>query len=90
MEVCFYDFEKEGEGFKGVVHRMDNDDYDETVTIYLNECGLLHRLDGPAFESHDSEKWFVNGKRHRLDGYAYYFTVIMMLMNTIRSVRNGG
>ena len=33
---------------------------------------ILHRLDGPAYESADGTKswWVVNGKRHRLDGPA--------------------
>ena len=39
------------------------------VSWYQN--GLLHRLDGPAFELANGDKeWYQNGKLHRLDGPA--------------------
>ncbi len=39
--------------------------------IYLNDKNELHRLNGPAIESVEGNKyWFENGKRHRLDGPA--------------------
>ena len=35
------------------------------------QSGLLHRLDGPAYERLDGTKvWYQKGKRHRLDGPA--------------------
>jgi len=38
---------------------------------WLNKEGLLHREDGPAYESASGNKlWYVNGKLHRLDGPA--------------------
>ena len=40
-------------------------------TLYKNESGELHRLDGPAVDWYDGTKsWFINGKRHREDGPA--------------------
>ena len=41
------------------------------LTEWVNEKGLLHRLDGPAREYSDGYKsWWVDGKRHRVDGPA--------------------
>lgn len=38
---------------------------------HYDECGLLHRLDGPAAVRPDGwNQWFVHGVRHRLDGPA--------------------
>jgi hypothetical protein len=38
---------------------------------YSNEKGLLHRLDGPAREFLDGDKyWYINGILHREDGPA--------------------
>ena len=44
---------------------------------YINEKGLLHREDGPAYESSLFSEvtgcvkvWYINGKRHREDGPA--------------------
>ena len=31
---------------------------------------ILHRTDGPAFESSTSKQWCINGKLHRVDGPA--------------------
>ncbi len=40
-------------------------------TLYKNESGELHRLDGPAIDWYDGDKsWWINGKRHREDGPA--------------------
>ena len=40
-------------------------------TEWINEKGLLHRLDGPAIEWSDgSKEWWINGKLHREDGPA--------------------
>lgn len=51
-----------------------------TVKVYDNgdrewrQNGLLHRLDGPAFESANGDRqWWQNGKLHRLDGPAIEF-----------------
>lgn len=39
--------------------------------IWKNKKGLLHRIDGPAIEGSDGNKyWYRNGKLHRLDGPA--------------------
>jgi hypothetical protein len=40
------------------------------------ECGILHRLDGPAiiypnWHVDGYKAWYVNGKRHRLDGPSF-------------------
>lgn len=38
---------------------------------HYDECGLLHRLDGPAAVRPDGwNQWFVHGVRHREDGPA--------------------
>ena len=38
---------------------------------YRNKLRQLHRLDGPAVEWNDGEKWwYINGKLHRTDGPA--------------------
>lgn len=38
---------------------------------WRNDCGQLHRLDGPARIWSDGRKsWWINGQRHRLDGPA--------------------
>lgn len=38
---------------------------------WTNYKGQLHRIDGPAIESHDGIKeWYRNGKIHRTDGPA--------------------
>jgi hypothetical protein len=38
---------------------------------YRNEEGQLHRLDGPAVENSNGDKfWYQNGKLHRVDGPA--------------------
>lgn len=38
---------------------------------WRNDKGLYHRIDGPACEWSDGEKWwYLNGKRHRTDGPA--------------------
>ena len=40
-------------------------------TEWFNMKGVLHRIDGPAFEGSDGDKqWWVNGQLHRLDGPA--------------------
>jgi hypothetical protein len=53
-----------------------------TVKVHTNGNGdrfwfqndLLHRLDGPAFESANGDRqWWQNGKLHRLDGPAIEF-----------------
>jgi hypothetical protein len=42
---------------------------------YKNESGQYHRLDGPAVEFEDGEKWwYINGKRHREDGPAIEYS----------------
>jgi len=39
---------------------------------WRNEQGQLHRIDGPAFESADGDRfWYVNDKLHRIDGPAF-------------------
>jgi hypothetical protein len=39
--------------------------------IWKNKNGKLHRLDGPAVDYPDGNKyWYKNGERHRLDGPA--------------------
>ena len=44
-------------------------DNDGTVRYYLN--GELHRIDGPAIEWANGDKyWYINGQHHRLDGPA--------------------
>ncbi|MFZ9893589.1 MAG: hypothetical protein ACO3FO_07430 [Candidatus Nanopelagicaceae bacterium] len=38
---------------------------------YKNELGQYHRLDGPAIENDNGNKyWFIDGKFHREDGPA--------------------
>ena len=45
-------------------------DSDGTI-IYRNSAGLLHRIDGPATERANGDKfWYLNGQRHRIDGPA--------------------
>jgi hypothetical protein len=42
---------------------------------YRNENNKYHRLDGPAREYSDGEKWwYKNGKFHRLDGPAIEYS----------------
>ena len=44
---------------------------DEYKTVWYNESGQEHRIDGPAFEGVDGSKfWYLNGERHREDGPA--------------------
>ncbi|NVM34060.1 MAG: hypothetical protein HWN81_00595 [Candidatus Lokiarchaeota archaeon] len=44
---------------------------DGSILDYYNRNKELHRLDGPAVEFADGDKyWYVEGKRHRLDGPA--------------------
>ena len=45
---------------------------DNNSTIrYINENGLLHREDGPAYEETSGYRvWYINGERHREDGPA--------------------
>ena len=52
---------------------MSNPEIDEDGTKqWYNDYDQLHRLDGPAVEYVNGEKyWFVNGLKHRLDGPAY-------------------
>ena len=39
--------------------------------VYKNELDEYHRLDGPAIEyTNDDKYWWVNGLRHREDGPA--------------------
>ena len=41
------------------------------MTVWRNDKGQLHRLDGPAFELASGTKyWYQNGQFHRLDGPA--------------------
>ena len=42
----------------------------EYKAYYIN--GELHREDGPAIESNNSNQYFINGKRHREDGPAVH------------------
>ncbi len=43
--------------------------------IYLNDKNELHRINGPAIEYSNGDRyWFENGKRHRLDGPAIEFS----------------
>ena len=45
-------------------------DSDGTI-IYRNSAGLLHRIDGPATERANGDKfWYFNGLLHRVDGPA--------------------
>lgn len=38
---------------------------------YLNDDGMLHRVDGPAVEcSNGSKMWYIDGELHREDGPA--------------------
>ena len=42
--------------------------------MHRNDKGQLHRLDGPAMETHDGTKrWYMNDMRHRGDGPAVEF-----------------
>ena len=45
------------------------------TVVYCNSKGEPHRLDGPAviYASHDTCKWYRNGKLHREDGPAITF-----------------
>ena len=54
---------------------MDDESYMEIeklgTRIWRNKEGEFHRLDGPAIERADGDKyWFQCGKLHRLDGPA--------------------
>jgi len=44
--------------------------------FYKNSKGLYHKLDGPAIEWSNGDKyWFKEGKHHRIDGPAWeYFS----------------
>ena len=45
------------------------------MKVYKNESGQYHRLDGPAVEFEDGEKWWhINGKLHRTDGPAVEYS----------------
>ena len=47
----------------------------EGYTEYLNKEDKLHRLDGPAVEHSNGDKWwYVDGKLHRLDGPAIEYS----------------
>ena len=37
---------------------------------WLNEKGLYHREDGPAFISDERKEWYIDGRPHREDGPA--------------------
>lgn len=37
---------------------------------HYNGAGQLHRVDGPAHESEQGEKWYYNGELHRIGGPA--------------------
>ena len=51
-------------GFTGIAEWPDG-----TKEWWLN--GILHRVDGPAWEDTDgSKQWYRNGKLHRVDGPA--------------------
>ena len=40
-------------------------------TLYYNEKGKRHRVDGPAIEYQNGDReYFFNGKHHRVDGPA--------------------
>ncbi len=42
--------------------------------VYYNDKGEIHRLDGPAVEYTNGDKyWYINGKLHREDGPAVVF-----------------
>jgi len=42
---------------------------------YKNSKGEYHKLDGPAIESSNRNKyWYKEGKRHRIDGPADEYT----------------
>ena len=53
--------------------------YGVCTTLYKNESGLPHRLDGPAKEMRYecgkliSQSWYINGYKHREDGPAEEF-----------------
>lgn len=52
---------------KNYVEKYEN----YAVIEYYNNVGAHHRLDGPAIEYSDGDKyWYINNKRHRLDGPA--------------------
>jgi hypothetical protein len=47
----------------------------EDRTMWLNKCGQLHRIDGPAIEySNGSKSWWINGELHREDGPAIEYS----------------
>jgi len=44
---------------------------DGSILGHWDSTKILHRLDGPAIEFADGDRyWFVDGRRHRLDGPA--------------------
>jgi hypothetical protein len=50
---------------------IDVDRYGTKYYFKNKKKTILHRIDGPAFESADGTKgWYVDGERHRLDGPA--------------------
>jgi hypothetical protein len=52
-----------------ITYKVTVDEYG--TTRWFNEDGLRHRLDGPAVECANGDKfWYQNGKYHRLDGPA--------------------
>jgi hypothetical protein len=58
---------------------MDDESYLEIDKfgnkIWRNKDGELHRIDGPAIEYSDGDKfWFQNGEYHRLDGPAIEYS----------------
>lgn len=59
---------------KYIVEVHDDREFPYNKTVWRNEDGQFHRLDGPAIIWEDeSTEWLVNDLRHRTDGPAIEF-----------------
>ena len=63
MKIFLNDFDKIPQVQRNGLYEVEN----YGTIYYVN--GELHRLDGPAFEGINGDKWwYINGEFHRLDG----------------------
>jgi len=70
-KACYNEFKKSGKRIKKIIKKYKVHVEDNGTIRWYNKKGKCHRLDGPAVELFNGDKfWFKKNLLHRLDGPA--------------------